>query len=80
MPEVTIALVHSDPIGGITFMVQTMNEHEVYRVIQFGEVASVFVGDRELWNCGSPNICKTFKAYLRRRFHRFQIMDFSGGI
>lgn len=77
----TIVLTHSDPFMGLEFMVQLKDENQIYRVITLGgDVASVFHGDREVFNCGNPNVLRTLAAYLRRRFHDFQIMDVSKGV
>lgn len=76
-----IALTHSDSFMGLEFMVQLKDENQIYRVAALGgDVASVFHGDREIFNCGNPNVHRTLAAYLRRRFHDFQIVDVSKGV
>lgn len=73
-----VALTHDDPGLWLEFMVQQVGENQPYRVICLdGGVASVFCGDMEVFSGNTSNVHRTMKAYLRRRFHEFQIMNVS---
>lgn len=76
-----VALTHDDPGLWLEFMVQRVDENQPYRVINLGSgVASVFCGDREIFTGNTPNVYRTMRAYLRRRFRDFQIMNVSQGV